>query len=90
MGFLLGLLKEIHSEEIRVPFIPLDVKKCVALGMNVGVETGIGTHCFFTDSQYKEAGATIMDRESILSQADVVIRLSKPEIQEINALKKEC
>ena len=83
--------KEANQDETRVPLNPDTVGKLVKKGADVTVEQGMGSSCGFTDEQYGEAGAKIgQDREGLLGQADIVLRLGLPPKEEIGKLKKGC
>ena len=59
------------------------------LGAEVIVESGVGIGSRATDSEYEAAGARVgEDRPALLSNADVVLRLNKPDVEEIGTLKK--
>jgi len=83
------LPREVYPNEARAPMIPADVAKLVKKGAQVQVEHNIGVSCFFDDDQYAQAGAKIVrDRRKGLSEADLVLRLRKPPMQEVDWLKK--
>lgn len=83
--------KESHPGETRAPLTPDSVAKLVKLGAEVSVEAGIGLPAGFPDEMYAKAGATIStDRASLLSSADIVLRLRKPPGEEIDLLKPGC
>lgn len=82
-------LKETFPGEKRVPLIPASVDKLVKSGAEIAVESGIGETCRFTDDDYKNVGAGIVnDRQALISSADMVLRLRKPPIEEIDLMKK--
>jgi NAD(P) transhydrogenase subunit alpha len=84
----IGIPKEGHQFENRVAMIPASVKKLTQLGLSVSVEKDIGVDLNLTDSMYKEAGAEIVsDRATLLSQSDIVLRIRKPEDEDIKHLK---
>jgi NAD(P) transhydrogenase subunit alpha len=83
--------KETAAGEKRAPIVPETAKKLVALGAEVAVETGIGASIHRSDTEYKNAGARVIDdRTAGLRQADVVLRLRKPPIEEVSALQEGC
>jgi len=87
----IAVMKEIHAGEKRVPLIPLTVAKLVKLGALVEIETGLGLTCRYEDAQYQEVGAAIgTSREEMLKSADIVLRLRKPPMEEIDLMKKGC
>ena len=86
---LLVIPKETHAGENRVAMTPATVKKLVQAGAEVQIETGAGLGAGFTDAEYTEAGASVAaDRATMLGQADVVVRLHKPALEEVAALKE--
>jgi len=85
------VMKETHKGETRVPLIPPTVDKLVKLGAEVEIESGMGITCRYEDSEYEKVGAKISsDRESLLKSADIVVRLRKPPLAEIELMKKGC
>jgi NAD(P) transhydrogenase subunit alpha len=87
----IAIPRETHPGENRVPIIPDVAKKLCRLGAEVVIESGMGTGSGYTDSEYTEAGAQVStDRTGMLGGADVVLRLRKPELAEISALKRGC
>ena len=87
----IGVLKETHPGEDRVAVIPDTVKKLVKLGAEVTVESGLGQGSGFADDEYTDAGATVgSNRDEILAQSEVILRIRKPEADEIGKLKQGC
>ncbi len=81
--------KENIPNEFRVALTPEYVKKLVSLGVQICIETGLGTHIQISDKHYLEAGATIIDkRSSLMADADMVMKINKPTIDDIKLLKK--
>lgn len=78
---------ESDPRETRVAVIPSDAKKLADIGWSVQVCRGAGIKAGFTDAQYAEAGATIVE-ESAVSDADFVVSVRKPSVAEIAKLKK--
>lgn len=84
-------LKEMHERETRVPLIPPTVDKLVKLGADVVLESGIGLKCGYSDDQYEKVGARMeSDRQSLIKSADIILRLRKPPIEEIDLMKEGC
>jgi H+-translocating NAD(P) transhydrogenase subunit alpha len=74
--------------ETRVPISPVTTAKLVKLGMDCEVERGLGVSVGWLDHEYEVAGAkTTSDRMRSLSAAELVLRLRKPPIEEIEHLK---
>ena len=84
----IAIPKETHPGENRVPITPDHAKKLCRLGAKLVIESGMGIGSGFTDSEYEEAGATVsQDRNELISSADVLLRLRKPELDEIANMK---
>jgi len=85
---LIALPKETAEGELRAALIPDSVKKLVRMGADVSVEAGVGRGAGFADEEYREAGATVVaERASLLSSADMVLRVRKPDLDEVAQLK---
>lgn len=83
----IGVPKEIMPGEHRVAAIPDTVKKMVAAGGKVFVEQGAGLGSFFTDNEYRSAGAEIIaDVQQLFANSDVILKVKEPQFNE--ALKK--
>ena len=79
---------ETWKNERRVALIPESVKKLTRVGFSVALQSGAGNEAGFSDGDYEEAGATIShDRVSLLSSGDIVLRVRKPALEEIEQLK---
>jgi len=75
-----AVLKEDFSVEPRVGATPETVKKLVALGAGVAVETGAGVAAGLSDDRYREAGAEIAaNAEAALRDADLVLKVRRPD-----------
>ncbi|MCH1609767.1 MAG: Re/Si-specific NAD(P)(+) transhydrogenase subunit alpha [Luminiphilus sp.] len=83
--------RETQPGENRVSATSETVKKLVRLGAEVVVESGAGTGAGISDADYEAAGASIgSDRSALLGNADMVLRLRKPDMDEIGQLKPGC
>jgi NAD(P) transhydrogenase subunit alpha len=84
-----GIIKETLEGERRIAAVPETVGKMVKAGMEVVVEAGAGEAAFISDSRMEESGATIApDRNTVLSQSDVVLKVNKPSSDEIDQMKE--
>ncbi len=87
----IAVMKETHEGETRVPLIPPTAEKLVKLGAELEIESGLGLACRYEDSAYTEIGAKIgTSREDMLKSADIVLRLRKPPIEEIELMRRGC
>jgi NAD(P) transhydrogenase subunit alpha len=79
----LAVLKERRASETRVAATPETVKKYVALGLTVAVETGAGAHASIADAEFAAAGAEIAaDPGAALNGAGIVLAVQTPEAEQ--------
>jgi NAD(P) transhydrogenase subunit alpha len=75
----IGIPRERRANEARVAVSADTVKKLVALGAEVMIETGAGTSSAVPDGAYAAAGARIaVDEAESLKEADVVLKVQRP------------
>ena len=85
----IAIVKERRAFERRVAASPDTVKQMKAQGFDVAVEAGAGAGAFFVDSAYEAAGATIAaDEAAALDSADIVLKVQRPELDELPLMKK--
>lgn len=73
---IVGIPKEITKDETRVAIIPSTVASLKKAGLEVIIEKGAGTTSYYSDSEYKEAGATIeKDTESVFGKSDILLKV---------------
>jgi len=83
--------KEVHEGETRVSMIPEHVAKLVQAGADVSIESGLGQSLRIVDDEYIKAGASVMpDRNALIQNADMVLRIRKPAAQEIEMMTPGC
>ena len=75
------------ADEPRVAVSPETVKKLVGAGASVRVEQGAGGRSRFSDEAYKAAGAEVVAHDAALSGADILLKVRRPSLEEIKALK---
>ena len=86
----IGVPAEIYPGEARVAATPETVKKLVAGGRHsVIVQAGAGERAAIRDSDYEAAGARIVPGAAdVYSQSDIVLKVRRPEDQELPLLKR--
>ncbi len=76
----LAVLKETAAAETRVAATPETVKKLIALGMTVAVQSGAGAHASIADADFAAAGAEIAaDAAATLAGAGIVFAVQVPD-----------
>jgi NAD(P) transhydrogenase subunit alpha len=85
----IGIVKERREHERRCAVSPDTVKKYVGLGAQVAIETGAGLSAAITDDAFKAAGAEIVgDAGAALGGADLVLKVQRPEGDELGHIKR--
>ena len=82
----IGVPKESSLNENRVPITPDAVQVLTQYGYKLMIESDAGKKAFFSDLEYSEAGAFIVDKAKAFEQ-DLVLKVSAPSLEEIELLK---
>ncbi|MGI6244184.1 MAG: Re/Si-specific NAD(P)(+) transhydrogenase subunit alpha [Pseudochelatococcus sp.] len=86
---LVAVPAETQADESRVAASPETVRKFIALGATVRVQSGAGLASGIPDADFEAAGAGIAgDAAAALADADIVLKVRRPEAAEIALLKK--
>ena len=84
---IIGIPKEIKTEEHRVSTPPSGAREFVERGHAVLVQAGAGAGSGFPDGEYAGAGADILESaERVWAQADMVIKVKEPQPSEYEFL----
>jgi len=85
----IAIITETDPVETRVAASAETVKKLVALGATVAVQSGAGTQSGMTDDDFAAAGATIAKTaKDTLKDAEIVLKVRRPSSAEIKLIKK--
>jgi NAD(P) transhydrogenase subunit alpha len=77
----IAIPREKREGETRIAASPETVKKLIALGAEVVVESGAGVAAAMTDQAFEQAGATIAkDAQSALKGAELVLKVQRPMV----------
>jgi NAD(P) transhydrogenase subunit alpha len=80
---------ETDPAEARVAATPETVKKLIALGASVAIQSGAGLKSSILDKDYTAAGATIApDAISAIADADIILRVRRPGADELSGARK--
>jgi NAD(P) transhydrogenase subunit alpha len=80
---------ERHAGERRVAATPDSVARLIQLGHELVVESGAGEAAGFTDASYRDQGARIeVDRQTVWSTAEAVLKVRPPSDEEIGWLRR--
>jgi alanine dehydrogenase len=76
---LIGVPKEIKTNENRVALIPAGAEALAANGHSVLVEAGAGLGSGFADDDYRQAGAEIVaDIEEVWQRSEMIMKVKEP------------
>ncbi|MBA2255508.1 MAG: Re/Si-specific NAD(P)(+) transhydrogenase subunit alpha [Chloroflexi bacterium] len=82
-----GVAKETAPNERRVALTPEALGKLQKAGLEILVEQGAGDGASYPDEAYSSAGATVVDRDALYQQADVIVKVQKPDPAEARLLR---
>ncbi|WP_213297516.1 Re/Si-specific NAD(P)(+) transhydrogenase subunit alpha [Paraburkholderia sacchari] len=83
----IGVPAETRANETRVAATPETVKKYVAQGHTVTIQSGAGTGASFPDEAYTAAGAQIADAAAAFG-AELVLKVQSPSVSELAFMKR--
>lgn len=86
-SFCIGLPREISLQENRISLTPDAVAILVNNGHDIWVERKAGEGSKFTDKQYSEAGAKIVYTPEEVYNADIILKIEPPTLEEIEYFK---
>lgn len=85
---IIGVPKEIKTEEYRVGLTPFSVHELVSHGHHVVVEHDAGSGIGFDDEAYREAGAHILSHPNMIwEKADMIVKVKEPQPSEFPFLR---
>ncbi len=83
----IAILRETADAEPRVAATPETVKKLIALGATVAVESGAGAGANISDAAYGDAGATVGDRGATIADAGLILAVQGPAAADLPGVK---
>lgn len=88
-----GIPRESYPGERRVAITPQNVKLLLKKGFSrILIERGAGLEAQFTDEAYEQAGAKTVDRRSVFSEADILLKVRALSIDgadsEVDAIRE--
>lgn len=85
----IGIPKEQSYQENRVALVPEAVNVLVNNGHDVWVEMNAGKAANFSDREYSEAGAKIIESKEEIYKANVVMKVEPPSLKEISMMQRK-
>jgi alanine dehydrogenase len=87
MTRVIGVPKEIKDQEGRVSMQPDGVAELVHHGHDAVVEKGAGAGAGFSNEEYKQAGARILDSaDEVFDEADLIVKVKEPRSRGVRPL----
>jgi alanine dehydrogenase len=87
---IIGVPKEIKSQEHRVALLPSAAYQLKHRGHTVLVETGAGSGSGYFDDEYVAAGAEIISRhEAVFERAEMIVKVKEPLPSEYGLLREK-
>src|SRR4051794_8041375 len=79
MSYVIGVPKEIKTDEYRVGMIPVGVEELTRAGHRVLIQVGAGQGSGLADEQYQEHGAEIvLTAEEVWRRSDLIVKVKEP------------
>ncbi len=85
---IIGIPKEIKTHEYRVGMTPSGVAELKRSGHTVLVEKGAGEGSGFDDEEYLRADADIVDRKTVYSKSDLIVKVKEPLPEEYDLIRE--
>jgi alanine dehydrogenase len=87
---IIGIPKEIKDHEYRSASTPSGVRDVVSGGHQVLVQKSLGEGIGFSDEDYREAGAKIINTaEELYQKSEMILKVKEPQKSEVDLIKKE-
>ena len=85
-----GIPREIKDNEYRVAITPSGVQALKAAGHDVFIENEAGLGSTFTNEDYTNQGAVILDTaDEVFEIADMILKVKEPLAEEYTKLKED-
>lgn len=79
------------GKETRVAITPQSAKNYIKLGFEVGIEKSAGLASGFTDQDYEQVGAQIINtHKTLLKQTNILLCVNEPSPDDLGGLPKEA
>mgnify|MGYP001244035499 FL=1 len=85
---IIGVPREVKADEYRVGLLPSAAYQLVQHGHRVVVEVGAGAGSGYHDTDYVEAGATLLESpKAIFAEAELIVKVKEPQPEEVQLLR---
>ncbi len=83
----IGIPSDLDKVEYRVPLTPQAVDLLISNGHEILIEKDAGKSASYSDKEYREAGATVVDKKEETFQCDIILRVAPFSCDEIDMLR---
>lgn len=83
----IGIPSDLPKVEYRVPLTPQAVDLLVSYGHEIYLEKGAGLKANYSDHEYMEAGAMVVENKEIIYNCDIILRVAPFNCEEIEMLR---
>lgn len=84
-----GIPTELSQKELRVGATPKTVQRLKKQGFDVFIQKGAGKRANYSDEEYNESGATLLDSiEDVYQKSDIILKVLAPQDKEIDMMHK--
>jgi NAD(P) transhydrogenase subunit alpha len=87
MSVKVAVLKETRPHERRVALVPSVAPRLIKLGASLSMQAGAGESIQLRDAAFQDVVFTA-DRKTLISEADVVLGVQPPALEDIDAMKE--
>jgi len=87
-SLFIGIPNESAFQEHRIPLVPGAVNLLVSNGHKVYIETNAGLSSSFSDKEYSDSGAKICYDVKEVYQADIILKVEPPSLDELDYFKQ--
>src|SRR6056297_1741940 len=85
---IVGVPREVKSDEYRIAMLPAGVEELVERGHRVIVEADGGLGSGFTDDDYIHAGAEMVaNGPDVFARADLIVKVKEPQPEEYDLIR---
>ena len=83
----IGIPSDLDKVEYRMPLTPQAVDLLISYGHEILIEKDAGKSASYSDKEYREAGATVVDKKEETFQCDIILRVAPFSCDEIDMLR---
>lgn len=83
----IGIPSDLEQVEYRVPLTPQAVDLLTSYGHEILIEKNAGKMASYSDKEYREAGAQIVEKKEEIFQCDIILRVAPFSDEEIDVLR---